>query len=380
MKMETVPLADLGKIVSGSTPRTNVSDFWNGDIPWITPADLSSHDGVYYKGSPKMITKKGFESCSTTMLPSGAILFSSRAPIGHCAVAKYPVCTNQGFKNIIPNEKLDSIYGFFALKYLTSSIQAKGHGATFAEVTKEMMEEVEFPYCDIAAQKKIAEKLAQADRLRRLRLYALETSESFLPAVFIEMFGDPVRNIHEYPAEFLGNLGDVTTGGTPSSVKSGMFGGKIPFITPGDLEVDTQHSHRFLTDAGVKESVSVRAGSALVCCIGTIGKTDKARVRCSFNQQINAVEWDKNINDDFGFYLMRFFSRVIADRGRSTTLPILKKSAFEELILPVPPMLFQQKFSDIVKRHERLHSSQGESLRQAEHLFQSLLHQAFSEN
>ncbi len=379
--MKTVPLADLGKIVSGSTPRTNVSDFWNGDIPWITPADLSSHVGVYYKGSPKMITKKGFESCSTTMLPSGTILFSSRAPIGHCAVAKYPVCTNQGFKNIVPNEKLYSVYGFFTLKYLTPSIQAKGHGATFAEVTKEMMEEVEIPYCDVADQKKIAEKLAQADRLRHLQQYALEMSESFLPAMFIKMFGDPVRNAHEYPTESLGNLGNVTTGGTPPSEKSGMFGGKIPFITPGDLEVDTQHSQRFLTDAGVKESVSVRAGSTLVCCIGaTIGKTDKARARCSFNQQINAIEWGDRINDDFGFYLMRFFSRVVADRGRSTTLPIMKKSTFEELIMPVPPMPLQEKFSDVVRRHEHLHSTQAESLRQAEHLFQSLLHQAFSEN
>lgn len=230
-------------------------------------------------------------------------------------------------------------------------------------------------------QKKVADCLDQTNRLCRLRRYALEMSESFLPAMFIEMFGDPIRNIKEWPIESLGSLGDVTTGGTPSSQKTGMFGGKTPFITPGDLEVNTVHSQRFLTDAGVKENVAVRAGSTLVCCIGaTIGKTDKARIQCSFNQQINAIEWSKNINDDFGFYLMRFFSRVIADRGRSTTLPILKKSAFEELILPVPPMPFQQKFSDVVKRHERLHSSQGESLRQAEHLFQSLLHQAFSED
>jgi len=237
--------------------------------------------------------------------------------------------------------------------------------------------ELEFP----SAYREIARQLEQADRLRRLCRYTLEMSDSFLPAIFIEMFGDPGRNIKEWPTESLGSLGDVRTGGTPSSQKTGMFGGKTPFITPGDLEVDTVHSQRFLTDAGVKENVTVRAGSTLVCCIGaTIGKTDKARVRCSFNQQINAIEWGKNINDDFGFYLMRFFSLVVADRGRSTTLPILKKSAFEELILPVPPEPLQQRFSQIVRRHERLHSTQAESLRQSEHLFQSLLHQAFSEN
>jgi len=119
----------------------------------------------------------------------------------------------------------------------------------------------------------------------------------------------------------------------------------------------------------------------MVCCIGaTIGKTDVARVRSAFNQQINAVEWSTRINDRFGLYLMRFFANLVAYRGRSTTLPILKKSAFEEIRVPVPPLPKQQHFASLVARHERLRAVQHESFRQAEHLFQSLLHHAFAGN
>src|ERR1700722_17857480 len=181
MKMQTVPLCELGEVVSGSTPKTGVPEFWNGDIPWITPADLSNHDGIYFHGTPN--------KSSTAMLPPGSILFSSRAPIGHCALTAYPVCTNQGFKNVVPNKRLNPVYGYFALKFLTPAIVAMGRGATFAEINKELFETVQVPYCDLPEQRRIAAQLEQADRLRPPRRYALELTDTFLPAAFLELFG-----------------------------------------------------------------------------------------------------------------------------------------------------------------------------------------------
>jgi type I restriction enzyme S subunit len=106
------------------------------------------------------------------MLPAHSILFSSRAPIGHCAVTAYPLCTNQGFKSIIPNHRLDPVYGFFALMFFTPRIVALGRGATFLEVNKEIIENFELPIPPIPEQKRIAAILSKADRLRRLRRYA----------------------------------------------------------------------------------------------------------------------------------------------------------------------------------------------------------------
>ena len=132
---ELLPLGELGDIASGSTPKTSVKEYWNGDIPWITPADLTNHEGVWFRGKLKRISKLGFEASSTRMLPRGSILFSSRAPIGHCAVAAYPLCTNQGFKSLIPNERLDSVYGYFALRAVTPSIVSEVSATLVARIT-----------------------------------------------------------------------------------------------------------------------------------------------------------------------------------------------------------------------------------------------------
>jgi type I restriction enzyme S subunit len=220
--------------------------------------------------------------------------------------------------------------------------------------------------------------LSRADWLRRLRRTARELSDTYLQSVFLEMFGDPVSNSKQWPQRVLKQLGRVVTGTTPPSTDEGSFGGHIPFITPGDLEVDTLETQRFVTEQGAEKSRTVRAGSTMVCCIGaTIGKMDKARTVSAFNQQINAVEWHSEVNDDFGLVAMQFFPDMIANRGKSTTLPILKKSEFEKIMMPLPPLPLQQQFAHVVHKFERLRVQQREAQRQSEHLFQTLLHRAF---
>ncbi|MFA5153738.1 MAG: restriction endonuclease subunit S, partial [Clostridia bacterium] len=94
-------LGEIGKIFSGSTPSTSNSEYFDGEIPWITPADLSNFDGIYIEHGKKNITELGLKSSSTQLLPKDTILFSSRAPIGYVAIAANPVTTNQGFKNLV---------------------------------------------------------------------------------------------------------------------------------------------------------------------------------------------------------------------------------------------------------------------------------------
>lgn len=112
-----VKLGEIAQIISGSTPRTNVSEYWDGDITWMTPADLSKFNSIEIYDSARKITEGGYKSCSTTMLPAGTVLFSSRAPIGHLAIAGKEMCTNQGFKSLIPCEKANSFYLYFILKH-----------------------------------------------------------------------------------------------------------------------------------------------------------------------------------------------------------------------------------------------------------------------
>jgi len=131
-----VPLRECTEIVSGSTPSREIAEYWGGTIPWATPKDLSDLGGPILEDTPEYITEQGFKSCSTQLLPQGAVIFSSRAPIGLVAIAGKPMCTNQGFKSFIPGPEVHGKYLYYCLKEMVSQIQALGNGATFKEVSK----------------------------------------------------------------------------------------------------------------------------------------------------------------------------------------------------------------------------------------------------
>jgi len=128
-------IGDLGKVIGGATPSTKDPSFWDGDVPWITPKDLASYSSRYICGGNRSITVKGASSCSTTLLTKGSVLFSSRAPIGYIAIAGKDLCTNQGFKSIIPNEETDSLFLYYLLRSNKDYIASLGSGTTFKEIS-----------------------------------------------------------------------------------------------------------------------------------------------------------------------------------------------------------------------------------------------------
>lgn len=135
MEYQKYLLRDIGKIVSGATPKTTVAENFGGDIPWLTPADLSGYAQKYISHGARNLTKQGYDSCSTQIMPSGTVLFSSRAPIGYTAIAKNPICTNQGFKSIVPKSFVNSEFLYYQLIYLRKIIQDMGSGTTFKEIS-----------------------------------------------------------------------------------------------------------------------------------------------------------------------------------------------------------------------------------------------------
>lgn len=159
-----VKISDLGQVVGGATPSTNNDEYYNGDIIWITPKDLSNFNGRYILKGERNITRAGMESCSTQMLPKGSILFSSRAPIGYVAIAAREMCTNQGFKSVIPNETVDYLFLFYLLKYNRDKIESMGSGTTFKEVSGSTMKNIEVTVPEsIEIQRKIAGILNSID-------------------------------------------------------------------------------------------------------------------------------------------------------------------------------------------------------------------------
>ena len=236
----------------------------------------------------------------------------------------------------------------------------------------------EAPLPSLAEQRRIAAILDKADALRAKRREALAQLDRLAQSIFVEMFGDPAINPKGWIIRTLKNLGKVSTGGTPPSALDGMFGGAIPFVTPGDLESD-KPVKRTVTEAGAQEAGTVRAGATFVCCIGaTIGKMGGAPSRSSFNQQLNAVEWfSEHVDDLYGLAALRFFKPTIIAWGATTTLPILKKSNFEKISIPVPPLAMQQEFAKRTQALRHLEQKMRRDLDLCTSLFLALQSRAF---
>lgn len=133
---EDVCLASFGEIVAGGTPSRGVPSFWGGDIPWITPSEITSLEGKYVRETRERITRDGLAGSAARLLPAGSLLITSRATLGEVAIAAVPVATNQGFKNIIPNVDTDSLFSYYRIGSLKREMERLASGTTFLEISK----------------------------------------------------------------------------------------------------------------------------------------------------------------------------------------------------------------------------------------------------
>jgi type I restriction enzyme S subunit len=184
----------LGKVCdvqSGGTPSTKNNTFWNGDIGWITPKDLSGYKKVFIEEGERSITHIGLDNSSAKLLPKHTILFSSRAPIGYVVISKNKISTNQGFKNLICDEvNSHYIYFYYLLKLKANHIEKLSSGSTFSEASASLMKSIEVSIPkDIKEQKAIAKILtAFDDKIENLQAQN-NTLEITAQTIFKEWFG-----------------------------------------------------------------------------------------------------------------------------------------------------------------------------------------------
>ena len=162
----------IGAIIGGGTPSAalaaNFAESGEG-VPWLTPADLGGHFGLYIERGSRDLSPEGMRSSSATLMPAGTVLFSSRAPIGYVSIAANPISTNQGFKSIVPYVRECSRYIAIAMQAFAPGINANASGTTFREVSGKIVASQPFPLPPLAEQHRIVVKvdelIALCDRL-----------------------------------------------------------------------------------------------------------------------------------------------------------------------------------------------------------------------
>lgn len=177
------------KLISGSTPKSDNMDFWDGDVIWITPADYKTEDKYVCQGK-RNISYQGFLSCSTSIVPKGSLIFSKRAPIGTVAINSVPLCTNQGCLSCVPKVCSSSLYFYFVFIVYEEVFNLLGSGTTFKEISATTFSNVKLPYPSINEQKKIAayldEKCSEIDATIAEKRKQLETLEDYKKSLIFE--------------------------------------------------------------------------------------------------------------------------------------------------------------------------------------------------
>ena len=224
MTFEAQRLGDIAEIIGGGTPSTKDSNNWDGDIPWITPKDLSSFEGIYVSRGSRSITEQGFKSSSAKMLPAGAVLYTSRAPIGYLAIASNAVSTNQGFKSLILKDGYVPEFVFYLLKASKSEIESHASGGTFAEISAKALSDVVLQFPPKVQQEAIAKLLKSLDEKIAINNAISKTLEVIAQTIFKSWFieFDPVKA--KMAGEKPAGMDDATAALFPDSMEESELG------------------------------------------------------------------------------------------------------------------------------------------------------------
>lgn len=373
--MRSLRLSKVAEIVMGQSPPSSTYNSVGDGLPFFQG---KAEFGDLYP-SVRMFCSKPLK-----VAEAGDILVSVRAPVGPTNISPGRSCIGRGLAAIRPLKGLNSTYLLYFLRYHEPELAQAATGSTFPAISRSDLEGIRIPLVALPEQKRIAAILDKADRLRRLCRYALELSDTFLSSVFLEMFGDPVTNPMGWPRGTIAELGRVQTGNTPSRKDPRNYGACIEWIKSDNIvsgEMFVTRSREMLSREGLRKGRSVPPGSALVTCIAgsatTIGDVALTDRRVAFNQQINAVTPYRDVDPRFLYGLLGVAKQLVQRRTTRAMKRMISKSKFESLELIKPPMAVQEVFARVVKSLERLRTQQREAQRQADHLFQTLLHRAF---
>ena len=377
-QMEKVRLGDVCKIVSGSTPKTNIEEYWNGDIIWITPAELDDETCVI-EDSARKITRLGFDQTGLQLFPAGTVILSSRAPIGKVAIAGKEMCCNQGFKNLICSEKIHNEYLYWFLKEKKEYLNLLGRGATFKEISKTIVENIEINLPCIQEQKYISTLLRKNWNIIEEKKREIQLLDMLVESRFSEMF----RNEKKYM--FMCDLCSMITDGThqpPVFIREG-----IPFIFVSNITGNkvTYETEKFVSNETYMELIKhtpIEIGDVLLSTVGSYGHADvvKSDKKFLFQRHIAYLKPKREIVDSDYLHSALLASeaqRQIEEGVKGIAQKTLNLSVVRKISIPVPDIDRQKEFSSFVKQITKLKLSIQKSLDETQLLFDSLMQKFF---
>lgn len=381
-------LGEVCTIVSGSTPKTSVTSYWDGNIKWITPAELNE-DTFYIMDSVRHITEEGKEKTGLSYLPTGTVILSSRAPIGKTAIAGCEMCCNQGFKNLICSDAIYNEYLYFFLKSKTDYLNSLGRGATFKEISKSIVESIEIPLPEVNQQKEIAEKFKKLEQLISLRKQQLSKLDELVKVRFVEMFGDFEFNPKEFLVYHLCELCDVGSSKRIYQEEQSISG--IPFLKVADLNelIDTgkYSCSTFIPleryEQLLHKELTPTENDILITSRGTLGKCYIVQSDDEFYFQDGMISWLSNFSPKVSsiyisyLFAQPYIQKQIESLQAGSTVAYLSIAMLKKINVILPPKKLQDDFAAFVERVDKQKQTVQQSLEKLELMKKALMQEYF---
>ncbi|MGE5403715.1 MAG: restriction endonuclease subunit S [Candidatus Saccharibacteria bacterium] len=391
-KWKVKKLGDFCRVESGGTPSRSRSEYYRGDIPWITTVALRSLY-VDRDSANEFITPEAVEASATKIINEGSILFGSRVGVGKISIAKCRIAINQDILGITVLDK-----GFYS-EYLYRFLQSKNlyfnhfkRGATIQGITSEVLKNIKVPLPPLDIQQKIADVLGQAQALIDKRKEQIAALDELIKSVFLDMFGDLALNRKMWKETSL-----VECCQNEKDIKCGPFGtqlNKSEYKTEGvPLWGIPQINSRFriqpndyisLEKACILEQYSIEPCDIVMSRKGNVGQCalyPKAFPKGIMHSDVLRIRSDQSrINPVFVCHQLRYSRKVeeqIASVSSGAVMAGINVGKLKSIRLNIPPLNLQNQFAEIVEETERQKEQMQKSLAEMELLFNSLMQKAF---
>ena len=369
-------LGEVATIIGGSTPKSNIEEYWGGSHYWVTPADLKGNK--YQGATPRTITDLAIQKTNLQLLPKGTVLLSSRAPIGKVAITTVPMYCNQGFKNIVCSEQLLNEFVYWYLLNKTDYLNSLGRGATFKEISKKATEQIPIPVPPLSEQQRIVSELDLLSSIIEKKKAQLKEYDQLAQSIFYDMFGDPIENPKGWEVKKLGEVCKKITDGThdtPQRLEKG-----VKFITG-------KHIRPFLVDYDNSDYVTEEVHKEIFQrCNPELGDVLYTNIGAGIgNAAINTVEYEfsmknvallKPLRSIVNGYFLEFYLNndkiktiIIDNYSNGGAQKFLSLKSIAKITVPLPPLSLQQSFAEKIEAIEKQKSLIQQSIAETQTMF-----------
>ena len=400
---ELKTLGEVASITNGGTPKSDVKQYWGGDIAWLTPKDMGKLKSKLASNTSRMITAEGLSKCSAKLIPENSVILSTRAPIGHLAINTVPMAFNQGCRGLVPNDNLSLKYLFHYLSANVDVMNELGTGTTFKELSAGALKSLPIPLPPLEEQKRIVSILDEAfEGLDRAR----ENAEANLKSAR-ELFESSLGAVFEHASDgwTRGTVGSMIHDGILEKPLDGNHGethpkksefqsSGVPFIMASDLangSVD-QNNCYFISksQAETLRKGFAKDGDVLISHKGTIGRTAVLRTDLDYVMLTPQVTYYRTADQNrllpeflYFYFHSATFLRVMRDLASAgSTRAYIGITKQHELPLLLPEITLQLELIDRFKSIEEIKNkailSYKNKLQDISDLRQSLLQKAFA--